>query len=248
MAHPLEKLGFCLIGCICPFCCPQKLCFIFFFLFLLLFAVCLIGSVYPEPEDTEYQKIKENNLLQAAFNLFTKEDITNVSVNDIVKSAGVAKGTFYLYFKDKYQIRDILIQKEAHRLFEEAHKQLEKNDIRNFEDSVIFLINQVLIRLENNPLILKFVERNLSWGVFHAQLNTAIDNDSFNLIKEFNEIATANGYEFENSEVILYLIVELTGSTCYNSILHSQPLPIEEYKPILFDSIRAILSQGKKKS
>ncbi len=96
---------------------------------------------------------------------------------------GVAKGTFYLYFKDKYQIRDILIQKEAHRLFEEAHKQLEKNDIRNFEDSVIFLINQVLIRLENNPLILKFVERNLSWGVFHAQLNTAIDNDSFSLIK-----------------------------------------------------------------
>ena len=196
----------------------------------------------------ENKKIKENNLLQAAFNLFTKEDITNVSVNDIVKSAGVAKGTFYLYFKDKYQIRDILIQKEAHRLFEEAHKQLEKNDIRNFEDSVIFLINQVLIRLENNPLILKFVERNLSWGVFHAQLNTAIDNDSFNLIKEFNEIATANGYEFENSEVILYLIVELTGSTCYNSILHSQPLPIEEYKPILLDSIRAILSQGKKKS
>ena len=130
----------------------------------------------------------------------------------------------------------------------EGLKQLEKNDIRNFEDSVIFLINQVLIRLENNPLILKFVERNLSWGVFHAQLNTAIDNDSFNLIKEFNEIATANGYEFENSEVILYLIVELTGSTCYNSILHSQPLPIEEYKPILFDSIRAILSQGKKKS
>ncbi|HBJ05778.1 MAG TPA: TetR/AcrR family transcriptional regulator, partial [Erysipelotrichaceae bacterium] len=161
----------------------------------------------------ENKKIKENNLLQAAFNLFTKEDIINVSVNDIVKNAGVAKGTFYLYFKDKYQIRDILIQKEAHRLFEEAHKQLEKNDIRNFEDSVIFLINQVLIRLENNPLILKFVERNLSWGVFHAQLNTAIDNDSFSLIKEFNEIATVNGYEFENSEVILYLIVELTGST-----------------------------------
>ena len=93
----------------------------------------------------ENKKIKENNLLQAAFNLFTKEDIINVSVNDIVKNAGVAKGTFYLYFKDKYQIRDILIQKEAHRLFEEAHKQLEKNDIRNFEDSVIFLINQWIV-------------------------------------------------------------------------------------------------------
>ena len=167
------------------------------------------------------KQMKRESLLDSAFSLFIDNGFNKTSISDIVNNAGVAKGTFYLYFKDKYQIRDILIQKEAHRLFEEAHKQLEKNDIRNFEDSVIFLINQVLIRLENNPLILKFVERNLSWGVFHAQLNTAIDNDSFNLIKEFNEIATANGYEFENSEVILYLIVELTGSTCYNSILHS---------------------------
>lgn len=196
----------------------------------------------------ENKKIKENNLLQAAFNLFTKEDINNVSVNDIVKNAGVAKGTFYLYFKDKYQIRDVLIQKEAMRLFEEAHEQLEKNDIRNFEDSVIFLINQVLIRLESNPLILKFLERNLSWGVFHDQLKNAIDQDTFNLINEFNKNAKASGYEFENADVILYIIVELTGSTCYNSILHNQPLPIQEYKPILFDSIRAILSQGKRQS
>ena len=94
----------------------------------------------------ENKKIKENNLLQAAFNLFTKEDITNVSVNDIVKNAGVAKGTFYLYFKDKYQIRDILIQKEAHRLFEEAHKQLEKNDIC-LKTNIIFSISISLITI-----------------------------------------------------------------------------------------------------
>ena len=37
----------------------------------------------------ENKKIKENNLLQAAFNLFTKEDITNVSVNDIVKELSI---------------------------------------------------------------------------------------------------------------------------------------------------------------
>ena len=194
----------------------------------------------------ENKKIKENNLLQAAFNLFTKEDINNVSVNDIVKNAGVAKGTFYLYFKDKFQIRDILIQKEAHRLFAEAHEQLEKNDIRDFEDSVIFLINQVLIRLESNPLILKFLERNLSWGVFHDQLKTAMDEDSFNIINEFKKNAEEANYTFENPEVILYIIIELAGSTCYNSILHNQPLPIQDYKPILFNSIRAILSQGKK--
>ena len=46
---------------------------------------------------------KENRLLSAAFELFTENEIQKVSVNDIVNKANVAKGTFYLYFKDKYE-------------------------------------------------------------------------------------------------------------------------------------------------
>lgn len=54
----------------------------------------------------ENKKIKENNLLQAAFNLFTKEDITNVSVNDIVKKQESQKGhsIFISKINTKYAI------------------------------------------------------------------------------------------------------------------------------------------------
>ena len=110
----------------------------------------------------ENKKNKKNALLKSAFDLFTKTDIHSVSVQDIVKQAGVAKGTFYLYFKDKYQARDVLIQNEAMRLFNNAHLELEKNDIQDFEDAVVYIINQVLLQLENNPIILKFIERNLT--------------------------------------------------------------------------------------
>lgn len=57
----------------------------------------------------ENKRNKETSLLNSAFDLFTKKDIHSVTVQDIVKKANVAKGTFYLYFKDKYQIRDVLI-------------------------------------------------------------------------------------------------------------------------------------------
>ena len=56
MAHPLEKLRFCLIGGFCLFCCCQKFCFIFFIFFKFLFPVRQIGSVCPEPEYAEHQK------------------------------------------------------------------------------------------------------------------------------------------------------------------------------------------------
>ena len=37
---------------------------------------------------------------------FTSKGIQKTSISDIVEDAGVAKGTFYLYFKDKYDIRN----------------------------------------------------------------------------------------------------------------------------------------------
>ena len=49
---------------------------------------------------------KENRLINEGFNLFITQGINNTSVQDIVDKANVAKGTFYLYFKDKYELRD----------------------------------------------------------------------------------------------------------------------------------------------
>lgn len=191
------------------------------------------------------KKNKKNALLKSAFDLFTKTDIHSVSVQDIVKQAGVAKGTFYLYFKDKYQARDVLIQNEAMRLFNNAHLELEKNDIQDFEDAVVYIINQVLLQLENNPIILKFIERNLSWGIFHEHLQNTIEGNTLDLVSNFRSLAEKNGYYFDRPEVVLYIIIETAGSTCYNSILYDQPLPIKEFKPYLFQSIRAILRSYK---
>ena len=55
------------------------------------------------------EKDKEERLLKTAFELFTEKGIKDTSIQEIVDRAEVAKGTFYLYFKDKYEIRDILI-------------------------------------------------------------------------------------------------------------------------------------------
>ena len=56
----------------------------------------------------ETKENKKNRLLDTGFKLFTEKGIQNTSIQDIVDNANVAKGTFYLYFKDKYE--DILDQ------------------------------------------------------------------------------------------------------------------------------------------
>ena len=59
------------------------------------------------------KKQKKNALLQTAFDLFRDKGFAKTTISDIVSDAGLAKGTFYLYFKDKYDLRDKLIAHKA---------------------------------------------------------------------------------------------------------------------------------------
>ena len=49
--------------------------------------------------------------------------------------------------------------------------------------------------------------------------------------------------KLKNPEVTLYMIIELVSSTCFNSILYNEPLPIEEFKPYLYELIRNLLKE-----
>ena len=112
-------------------------------------------------DENKHQKM--DALFQSAYDLFLNQGIEKTSISDIAKKAGVAKGTFYLYFADKYEIRDRLIARTASRLFQRAHKALETADIPEFEDKIIFIVDYVLNAMQKNKLILRFISKNLSW-------------------------------------------------------------------------------------
>ena len=188
---------------------------------------------------------KETRLLTTAFKLFTEKGIKATSIQEIVDNANVAKGTFYLYFKDKYEIRDILIAKKSHKLFNDSLKELRKNYISNLSDQVIFIINYVIDELTKTPTLLKFISKNLSWGIYNKAMlkiyeDSENDDSVYNLfLKGIQE----NGIQLKNPDVTLFMIIELVSSTCFNSILYNEPLPINEYKPYLYDAIRNLISK-----
>ena len=190
---------------------------------------------------------KEKRLLNTAFRLFTEKGIKETSIQEIVDNASVAKGTFYLYFRDKYEIRDILIVKKSQKLFEDSLKSLRKNYISDFSDSIIYIINYVIDELTKNPLLLKFISKNLSWGVYNKAVLNIYDktgndtNNELTLHDLFINGIKENNIKLSNPDVTLFMIIELVGSTCFNSILYKEPLPIEEYKPYLYKTIRNLI-------
>lgn len=192
----------------------------------------------------ENKNEKKERLMNTGFKLFMEKGIKDTSIQDIVDSANVAKGTFYLYFKDKYELRDILIAKKSMTLFNEAIQSLNKTYITNFSDQIIYVINYIIDELAKSPLLLKFISKNLSWGVYSQTVLKLYETnkDSENsLISLFLNGVKENNINLPNPEVTLYMIIELTSSTCFNSILYNQPIPIEEFKPYLYDLIRNLL-------
>ena len=189
---------------------------------------------------------KRTSLLETAFSLFTSRGIHNTSISDIVESAGVAKGTFYLYFKDKYDIRNKLIAHKASEVFRKADEALQKKDFSAFEknivyeEKVIFLADNIINQFVEDKTLLRFISKKLDWGMFKNVL-TGTGNDGVDCYDIYDAVFEKDDDRYENPEIMVYMIIELVSSTCYSAILVGEPAPIEELKPYIFRTVRQIM-------
>lgn len=190
----------------------------------------------------ENKKIKRTKLLEAAYILFTDKGINDTSITNIVDKAGVAKGTFYLYFKDKWDINEKLILEKTQELFNTAICKTKKKDYDNFADKLISVIDYIINELSKNKKISKLINKNLSIALYNKNIVKIIDEKYSNLKEIFLEELKKDSKNIENPDVKLYLIVELVGGCCYTSILYNEPLPIDELKPYLYKEIRNMLN------
>lgn len=187
------------------------------------------------------KKLKKSALYNTAFELFTTKGIAKTTISDIVENAGVAKGTFYLYFKDKYDIRNKLVAHKTGELFFHAHEALMKTQLTDFEDQIHYITDFILDRLEQNHSLLLFISKNLAWGVFKNAFEEKMPDEDYHFYDSFSKLFTQSGKTCRNPEIMLFTIVELVGSACYSCILYNQPVPLAEYRPHLHRSIDGIL-------
>ena len=187
---------------------------------------------------------KESSLLRTAFEFFTTKGFSKTSISDIVEKAGVAKGTFYLYFKDKYDIRNRLVSHKSSQLFSNAIAELgESLEDVPFEDRIIRVIDNIINQLNANQSLLTFISKNLSWGIFKNALISPSSEDDINFSDIYSSIIEEAPYELKDPEIMMFMIIELVSSTCYSAILYNEPCTVDELKPYLFESIRTMIAQ-----
>ena len=184
---------------------------------------------------------KRSSLLDTAFELFTTQGETKTSIADIVQRAGVAKGTFYLYFKDKHDIRNRLIAHKSAQLFSNAAAAMTMHGELCFIDKVLFLIDHIIDQLNADKSLLNFISKNLSWGVFKKALINMDNHENINFHEVYMDMLREADHTIREPEIMLFLIIELVSSTCYSAILSGEPTDIDSLKPYQFDTVRLII-------
>ena len=85
---------------------------------------------------TKKKNEKYTKILDTALGLFEKNGTHLVSIDEIVKGAGVAKGTFYLYFKDRYDLISTLIIEKASKYMSLLSDEYKPRDFGDVSTSV----------------------------------------------------------------------------------------------------------------
>ena len=187
------------------------------------------------------KKKKKNAIVDSAFSLFIQNGINETSIADIMKKAELAKGTFYLYFKDKYDVRDYLIRRKAAQIFDKARVALVESEIKDFEEQIIFIVDHILNQLDDNKMLLKFISKNLSWGIFtHALENMPMESGE-TAVLFVRQLFQEAGRKFRNPEMLMFMIVELVNSTAHNVILYKKPVELPQLKQELYPMIRQLI-------
>ncbi|WP_324254047.1 TetR/AcrR family transcriptional regulator [Paenibacillus sp. 1001270B_150601_E10] len=118
--------------------------------------------------ESRKQDLKEKIFLES-IRLFAVKGMDHVSVSEITKACGVAKGTFYNYFPTKESVLLYLGQSQLEMIIEQAAET-----DKPLKERILFAFKQLTNRLEEHPALMKaaVAEAVKSMGATAGEMDT----------------------------------------------------------------------------
>ncbi len=106
------------------------------------------------------EKRKQEKLLTAAKHEFSKETFANASINQIIKEAKISRGSFYMYFEDKEDLYQYLLQQSIEKTYDKMVDTLRTSngDIFYAFESLFDMAIVGCIKTENKAFVKQVVE------------------------------------------------------------------------------------------
>lgn len=194
---------------------------------------------------------KREQLLEAATKLILKKGYSHTSVEDITNEMGIAKGSFYTYFKSKNLLLQTIAEKKIEEMVEKQDGILENS--LSFEET---LKNIILVRLKfshesmKRELVLISLIKNIeALSPENREILKKIEQINIDFIKKllikFKKELTAEEKDFQKySELISAIIREFKVVSFFLDRGNNENIFIQDFDVVIEKMNNEKLNEG----
>lgn len=185
---------------------------------------------------------KREKLLDAACGEFARTPYPEASINQIVRRAGIPRGSFYMYFKDKEDLFTYLLGEFGDRIVSLLEQRLADHggdlfpallalydqiqaDYRDPAKNQIYMSVIAILRV-NRDLIHTLFLCKAGQDVLIGRLRARVDTSSLALRRE------------DDLQNMLLVLIGVAGPAILNGILADDPAPVRERYANILDILR----------
>ena len=175
-------------------------------------------------------KEKQDILIQSAKKEFSRVPLHEASIANIIKDAGIPRGSFYQYFEDKEDLYFYLLNQLAQRNSERFITSLKENNGDLFEtiiDSFQFMINSH--RVKENRDFFKNAFLNMNYKLENTLANNVYEEKQKTQYVNMISLINTKNLNIKEERELHYMIKMLMAVTMQNLVqMFVKELPIEE--------------------
>jgi AcrR family transcriptional regulator len=189
---------------------------------------------------TKDPETRREEILKAALELFREEGFEKVSVESIAKKVGVAKGSFYNYFKSKEEVFEAVIADTASQNLVLVKKQLTDIEIGPKERLVTYIDGTFHIA-EQREKSLTRVHANPSQRQMYMRVVDEVNSQMFPLFVDILEQGVKVG-EFDLPDPRFATVVMLGAFRGLHVAFYNDlQIDITTYRTYLYDFLSRLL-------
>lgn len=177
----------------------------------------------------ENKIMKRRSILDAATRLFIDKSFAETAIDEVVQLAGVAKGTFYLYFRDKYDLFDQIVMHRTAEIFVESCRSLH-GSAASLTAQFTALCDNIIGYLQENKKVTALIDRRFSTCFTQGMLD---EHEGFRTEVDYLTDLLSARFSHDEARKRLFILLDMIGSVACSAILSGNPYSLEQLLPTL---------------
>ena len=159
---------------------------------------------------------KKEKIIEAGFSLICKNGYHNTNTMEIAKAAGVSTGILYQYFKDKYDILILGLDKYGDKIF---FPMLNTKNIK-FNDFDSFIKNMIKHYISNHKVSNTAHEEIMSMVHSDKKVADYYYKRELEMTNSIKDILISNGFIDNNLYEKVHVMIGLIDNLCHEVTYH----------------------------